>query len=157
VRPEVVHHRTPLALWGFATIWCGGVVLGTLMLWRDGLPDGATPLGAWIALFVFWMAAIALAAFAFSQPTVTLRVWPDGRAEILRRWPLKRRRLSLRSDELALRVVEEVDSDGDPYFRLRLSAGHHLDMPVSVAEGRREHCETVRGRLQAAGVRDAAP
>lgn len=152
MRPVVVQHRTPLALWAFTAIWCGGVLLGTVLLWRDGLPDGATPLGAWITLAVFWMAGLGLAAYAFSHPLVMLRVWPDGRAEVVRWWALKRHRVCVRTTELALHWVEDVDGDGDPYFRLRLSAGHHLDGAVSVAEGSREHCEAVRKRLQAAGV-----
>jgi hypothetical protein len=152
--PLTVHHRTPLVLWAFAAVWCGGVLLGTYVLWRDGPPDGATPLAAWAVLMLFWLTGIGLGTHAFSQPTVALRIEPDGRAEIVRRWPLARRVARLPASALSLRLQEDVDSDGDPYFRLRLHAGLHLEAPVSVAEGGREHCEAMRERLRLAGIAD---
>ncbi|MGL6291298.1 MAG: hypothetical protein ACRC2H_11455 [Silanimonas sp.] len=148
----VVRQWMAVVLWALAAVWCCGLVVGTVVLGVNGPPEGAVPFWAWLVLIVFWSIGAGLAAVVFGQPAITLRIWPDRRAELVRQWPLKRDVLALQANELRLQLAEGTDADGDPYFRLRLSAAPHLAVPVNVAEGRREDCEAVRDRLLAAGV-----
>ena len=151
--PLVLRQHNALFVWAFAVFWCGGVVVGTVLLLRDGLPADAT---TWtLAGFaLFWLFGVGLMAYVLGQSIVTLRLWPDGRAELVRRWPLKREVTSLRVDEMAVHWVADKDGDGDPYWRVQVSAGATLP-PVSVAEGSRTSCDEAHRRLLAAGVRNS--
>ena len=150
----VLRQHNALFLWVFAAFWCGGVVVFSALLWRDGLPADATP-WTWAGVALFWLFGIGLAAFVLGQSMVTLRIWPDGRAELVQRWPHKQHMLRLRAEEMAVHWVVDTDGDGDPYFRVQVSAGARLPKPISVAEGTRGSCDEAHRALLEAGLRNA--
>lgn len=152
--PELVtsmrfKHRNRTALFGWCLIgaWWAIVIAVTGQV----LPSGNTK--ALAVLSIFWVAGFAFAGYILSIPIVSVEIADDGAVTIVRR--SLGRSTTTRYGPGALgppRVREDMNSDGDPYWRCALFAGSERFV---IAEGHdRARVEAVAADLaQAMDVR----
>ncbi|MGI1663240.1 hypothetical protein ACRDNQ_13445 [Palleronia sp. KMU-117] len=150
----VFANRMAVFAWGFTCVWIGMLVIFTAVLLRDGPPDGQPPQIVLLAMAVFWIGAAGLLGFALSRPVVRVAVGPDGRVEVVLRYPHRVVRKQFAAGALPMpALVAGEDDEGSPYFRARLSLpdGSVADL----AEGHdRDRCLAACTRfLQVAGGR----
>jgi hypothetical protein len=140
-------NRISLFTWGFAFCWIGMLLAFSWIFLRDGAPDGFPNEAMAAILAVFWLAGMGLAAHALNSPISWVTV--DSRGDVALAWhyPHKRVRKAFPAALLGSpALIEDRDSDGDPYFRTRLTLpdGGFID----IAEGHdRDDCERARERF----------
>lgn len=144
-----MRNNKAVGYWGIATAFLAVLIAMSYVLLRDGAPEGY-PESLVMGLFLlFWAGGIGAAGYAYSHPRVEATVEP-GTVRVVRRYPLRTRRDVYGPGDLGeARVVETKDSDGDPYFVLRLStlSGDTIDL----AEGHsREECDAALAGLEEA-------
>ena len=135
-------NRAAVFLSGFAIFWFSILVAFTVILVRDGPPDGYSRSTTAIILCAFWFGGLALARFVSNKACsfVTIR---DDTLVVEWRYPFRRICVSLPINSVGPpRVTDGRDSEGDPYYfsRLTLPDGRTVDL----AEGHdRIRCESV--------------
>lgn len=109
-------------LWGFAALFLGFVVAMSWVLLRDGPPAGYSLTFMLAVYALFWASGLGLAVYAAGHPCIHVTARSHGDVQIRWRYPHRsmERRLSPR-DRTPAQCVEGRDSDGDPYFRVRIS------------------------------------
>jgi hypothetical protein len=145
-------NRISAFTWGFACCWIAMLLAFTWIFVRDGAPEGIPNEGMAAILGFFWLGGLGLAHHAMNSPLS--RVTVDSKGEISLAWQYPHRRVRKTFAATLLgppALLEYRDSDGDPYFRTRLTLpdGGFID----IAEGHdRDDCERARERfLQAVG------
>lgn len=140
----------PVFLWGFALVFMTFVALMTGDLVLDGAPPGSSPLVLSLVMGVFILAGLGLCYWAWGMRRLRVEVDPEGSLFVTWWSPFwkETRHVSAR-EVVGGEVVEERDSEGDPYFfcRVRLRDGVTLDLTESHA---REACEEALRRFDRA-------
>jgi hypothetical protein len=133
-------NRTAGFVWAFVMVWLTLLVAFTVLLARDGPPEGYSLPTMAAALAVFWIAGLAAGGVASAKPCYVASLTPSG-ATLLWQYPFRRIRLGIPLDQIeAPQVVESRDSDGDAYFFVRLELP--AMPPFDLAEGRiRSECD----------------
>lgn len=127
---EEFRNRSALALWVFMALWMGMLCMFTWLMIRDG-PPVAQPTLSVVVLGMFWLAGVPVTMQLLAKPLISVRAGSRRRLWIRRRW-------LLRSDERQIgahvpvdaQIVHDVDSDGDPYFRVRLHIEGDADLDL---------------------------
>jgi hypothetical protein len=149
-QPTLYRNYVAAVLWVFVGLWVCGVCAMSHLLWRDGPPPGTSAWFATAVFVTFWIVAIAAIGFAASHACTRVSIGADGRISVLQRYPHRAIRGAFSPAQIgAATVVEARDSDGDPYFICQLAIGYPFDEPIRIAEGGREHCETIRSDFEA--------
>jgi hypothetical protein len=134
-------NRSAAFLWGFAAVWLAMLMVFSYLVVRDGPPSGYSQSVTAMVLALFWLGGLGLGAFVVSKPCIRVRVDQGGNVSATWRYPHRVvRRVFLAETVLPAQIVESLDSDGDPYFRVRVttSRGESID----IAEGHsRVACE----------------
>src|SRR5919199_1522206 len=147
--PVVLTNRIALFYRGFMALFLAGVALITWVAVRDR----ATLEGSeWLALVLlpFWLAGLFGCWWAFRQDTVRVEVTGPGRLELTRSTLFRSTRVEITATMIGqITVVEDRDSNGDPYFRGVLTAVGVGN--VTISEGhRRASVENDVNRLRSA-------
>lgn len=119
--------------WWFSAFFLFMCSAFTYILIRDGashiqiypptIPDYYPPWVMPTVLAVFWMAGLGLANYTASMPCVQVEVDFNGTVTIEKRYPFRKEHRTLKPQEIAsVELVENKDSDGDPYYSVRLIA-----------------------------------
>ena len=116
--PLIVRNRIPLVYRGFMLLWLGGVALITYV----ALPDGPPEPQRWWPWFMaaFWAVGLFALAWALNQEVSVVRITNPQSIHIRRGKAF--RRVEHWTDRARLWIDEEQDSDGDPYFKLKMDA-----------------------------------
>lgn len=134
-------NRSAAFVWGFVAIWLAMLVAMTYLVLRDGPPPGYSAPTTATILGLFWLGGLALIACVSRQPCISVTVGQHGSIAATWRYPHKVvRRVLPAGTVLPAKVVDAEDSEGGPYFRVRLraSGGETID----IAEGHsRADCE----------------
>ena len=126
--PLIVRNRAPWILRGFMLFWMAALVAFTIAAAHE-----QTNVANWLLPYVlslFWLAGGAALVAFFRMEIGVVIIDAPGRLRVCR-GPFYRRT----EDELPyleLRFVTDRDSDGDPYYKLMLTAPPR---PLTVAEG----------------------
>ena len=143
-------NNRPVFLWGFALVFLTFVAMMTWVLVRDGAPEGHSPLFLSIVMGVFALAGLGLCYWVSGLRRLRVEVDPEGSLFVTWWSPFRKetRHVSAR-EVVGSEVVEERDSEGDPYFyrRVRLRDGVTLDLTESHS---REACEEALRRFDRA-------
>lgn len=143
-------NRISVFVWGFAFCWIGMLLAFTWIFVRDGAPEGIPNEGMAAILGFFWLGGLGLANHAMNSPSYWITV--DSKRQVSLTWQYPHRRVSKTYPASLLglpTLFEYRDSDGDPYFRTRLTLpdGSFID----IAEGHdRDDCESARDRFMKA-------
>jgi len=135
--PVVFRNNAAVFLWGFMGAWMLMLALFTCLYVRDG-DNGEKMLP--LVLMAFWLFGWAACHWAFGHARVRVEI---GHGRVLARevyaWSTRENRYAA-SDVFVPDVVEEKDSDGDPYFKclLRLPDGRSLTVAESHSRPRME-------------------
>lgn len=142
--PVIVRNRTPYFARGLMLLFVGFTAMFTYLGFRDR-PADAGPYLPYIML-LFWLVGLGATLWSFNQEAAELRVTGPRSLHIRRGKAF--RRVEHWTDHARFWIVEEKDSDGDPYFKLLMDApGGKL----TVAEGHyRPHLEQLQARIEAA-------
>lgn len=139
-----IRNRSAAFLWSFTSVWMAMLIAMTWVLYRDSTPPGYSANLVVAVLGVFWLAAVALVWFTISQPCVVIRINANGVVHVTWRYPHRVVRRNFSKPELTpARVVDDRDSEGDPYFFARsetVDGRYSLDLAGSHD---RSHCERV--------------
>ncbi len=133
-------NRNALALWGFAAIWLAMLVMFTLLVVRDGPPEGYSLSFTAAVLSVFWLGGFALVSAVVGKACFSVVISPE-QVTFSSRYPHKRTRTIVPTGRVGrAEVVEARDSDGDAcfYARLRLPDGTDFDLSEGYSRG---YCE----------------
>lgn len=115
-------NRSSLFLWGFAAVWLSMLIAFTLVAIRDGPPEGHSAATIAVILGIFWVAGAAIVNFAMTKPCYSVAITPEADLTLIWTYPYKRIKKKFAGDGIvAPAVVEEKDSEGDPYYIARLS------------------------------------
>lgn len=125
-------------------LWALAVLVATLMLLRGDAPVHGYQ---WLILALSGLVGIVGCAYACSRPIVSMQL-EGTTAQVVERRPFSARITRCSLNEIRVPAISEndVDSDGDPYFRCFLSLpGSH---EVEVA-GSHRRCEitAIRTRI----------
>ena len=145
-------NNTPVFGWAFMGVWLAMLSVFTWLYVRDGGFPDTHPLFGLGFLALFWVSGIGCSSYCFRQPRIHLAV--EGMEVVVREslpWQSREERFSVK--HLAPpKIVEEKDSDGDPYFFCRIttpkgrvvafSEHHHLP----TVEAARDRLMTAIGR-----------
>lgn len=137
------HNRKAGFLWGFAVIWLAMLLAMTWVTVRDGPPEGYSVHAMLVIGALFWMAGLALLGFIAGQPCSRLSLEPGGSVQLTWRYPFHVKRRTLSVHQLVpAEVVEIRDSEGDPYFLLRVQSldGERMDIFESSDRKSAEDC-----------------
>lgn len=120
--PLVIRNDAALFQWGFTAAWLLGLALITYVAFRDVLAGGPVTFRYMpLILAAFWAGGIGFACLAFRRKRIRLEIG-GGRVRLVRRGPVAASTWEgPPSDVLAVRLEEDTDSDGDPYFRCVLT------------------------------------
>lgn len=139
-----IRNRSAAFLWGFTSVWMAMLIAMTWVLHRDGAPAGYSTSLVMAVLGAFWLAGAALVWFAISNPCLVISIDTQGVVHAAWRYPHRVVRRSFVSADLTpARVVDDKDSEGDPYFFARSETvdGRYS---LNLAESHdRSHCERV--------------
>ena len=143
-------NRMAWVLWIFVAIWMTFLVAMTWVVVRDGPPDGHSVATTAAVGAFFWAGGIGLSTWACMVRLLHVDVREGGALDVVWRSPVRveRRRVEAREVRPAV-IVDDEDSDGDPYYRCRvtLADGATLDL----AEGhQRPPIEEVATRFNTA-------
>lgn len=144
----IAQNRKPVFGWVLILIWLAALAGGTLSFAKNSrqvsLPEGA---GAAI-LGLFWMAGLGAAGFLLRIPRLSVML--EGPDMVVREhWLIHTRQERFpRARPVDVRVDEERDSDGDPYFICRLTVPSGRTFKVKEGHQRHEVEDACR-RLQA--------
>lgn len=139
--------------WAFSALFLLMCAAFTYVLIRDGaagipidpprIPDAYPPWVLPAVLLAFWAVGVGLAKHLTGIPCVEVQVDALGSVRIRRRYPFRSETQTVLPEDLtAVEIVESKDSDGDPYFSVRLTTagGRSVDMAES---SDRRACESV--------------
>jgi hypothetical protein len=132
----VVQNNAAVFGWGFMTVWMTILCIVTFAAFREAMFEGKVTFRYMpLILAVFWLAGIAGTAWAFRQKRVRMEI-RDGRVAVTKRGLFRAHRwVGAARDVLDLSLVEDIDSDGDPYFRcVAVLPGPEQ---ITIAEGHR--------------------
>lgn len=147
-------NRKASIIWVFAGCWLSGLVVGTALAIRDGIPPDSPRWLVFLAGVTFWTFGIWLIVYVSRQPCVTVSVLPGGKVRAILRYPFRAEVRDFGAAEvLPLQIIESEDQDGDPYFRLRLPISMDDGNQVVFAEGSFEHCRETEATFLAALAR----
>ena len=116
--PIIIRNRVVLFYRGFMLAFVATVALATYAALRDGPPEP----GKWWPLFmlVFWAAGLGGLVWSLNQETSVVRV--TGNRSIHIRRGKAFRRHDLWTDRARFWILDDKDSEGDPYFKLMMDA-----------------------------------
>lgn len=146
--------------WGISLLFLAMCSAFTYILFRDGYSsiqiyptDNPDFYPSWFmpaALAAFWACSFGAAYYFAKKPCIRVEVLPDKSVSMIKRFPLQKEVQVFQASELsAAQVVEEKDSDGDPYFMVTIT--HAGEKTIAIAEGHvRQVCEEVATRFNAA-------
>lgn len=149
-------NRVALAGWSFISLFLLFCAAFTYVLIRDGSsgyrisPSSADVYPPWVLPAVaalFWLVGLAVAERLFRTPCVTITVDDAGTTAVRKRYIFSTK-VSILPPEaiLSIELVEEKDSEGDPYFSVEVSTAE--GEILTVAEGSdRPECETLLRRF----------
>jgi hypothetical protein len=150
MKQVIFKNRMAMFVWGFSLVWLIMLTMFTWLLVRDGPPDGYSGELMWAVVGLFWVGGAGLTGFALSKACYQVSVAPKGGVTFTWQYPHRRIRKTYERSQLTKPiVVEDRDSDGDPYFytRLELPDGSLADL----AEGHDQHsCELASDRFEKA-------
>jgi len=147
---EVFRNRSALILWGFFFWFVLGCTAITCVTLRDGPPDGMSGVAVAGVCAVFWLVTAGLAFAAARKPVVVATVGADRVLTVVLRFGLKReRRVFAASGVHGAKLVIGEDSEGSPYFRVRVAAGSGFHVDICEGHSRGE-CEKTCERFNAA-------
>lgn len=138
---ECFRNRSAACLWGFAVVWLGMLGAMSYVLVRDGPPPAYSATTTLVIGSLFWLGGIVLLGVAVSSPCVAVVVESPARVRVTWRYPFRTVRRTLAQDEVqAARVVEDKDSEGDPYYvaRVAIAGGEAIDLHGSHDRAARE-------------------
>jgi len=156
----ILRNNVALFGWGFSVFFLLMCTVFSYILIRDGassvqiyppdIPDYYPVLVPLSILGAFWLAGLGLANFLAGIPCVRVEVSPDRVTRVEKRFPFRKELAFLLPTEVAsVELLESRDSDGDPYFMVRLLSIHGLS--CDIAEGSdRSHCEDILARFRMA-------
>jgi hypothetical protein len=146
----IARNRTALFTWGLTAVYTTLVAMIPYLLWRDGLPPGDSVGKVVTFVVLFVCGALVLVWLSCRSYTTTVVKLDRDRIRVTVRYPHKRVSAEIALTDAKPAVVRETtDSDGDPYFRTALTIGYPFGETITIAEGSRVHCETVRDRFNA--------
>jgi len=127
----VFRNRSAAFLWGFMGVWMSMLVVFTGLFLLEGPPEGHSPLLLGGVLAVFWACGLAATGYVLAKPLIEVRVSSVGDVRVKRRylWRVEERYYP-RTRPLRAALIEDKDSEGDPYFhaRLLLPEGDSVDL-----------------------------
>ncbi|MFO1495495.1 MAG: hypothetical protein U1F26_12660 [Lysobacterales bacterium] len=124
------HNRSALALWVFMALWMAMLCAFSWLMVRDG-PPAAQPTLSVVVLAMFWLAGVPLTRHLFAKPLIFVRAGSRRRLWIRRRWLLRVEERQIGAQvPVHAQVIRDTDSDGDPYFRVRLSIAGDGDLDL---------------------------
>lgn len=116
----IVANNVPVFGWAFMSIWMATLCAMSWLALRDGVPGHSPAFGA-LVFGVFWLFGVAGCIYFLSAPWVRVVETAQGLG-VEERWLFKRRfTLLTAAHARRLRIVDEKDSDGDPYFRCEIT------------------------------------
>jgi hypothetical protein len=142
-------NQTAVFGWVFVGLWLSILAAFTELIVREGgFGQFAAPIEFGL-LSIFWVFGIAAARYVADKPIVLLEARMDGLRLIQRRlWRVEATSIPYNPPP-KIALVQTVDSEGDPYFELRLcdlAGAEHI-----IAEScDRERLERIDERLRAA-------
>ena len=145
--PLVIRNRVPWFYRGFMAVWLGTVALSTYAALREAPPEA----GKWWPLFLlgFWAVGLFGLAWSLNQETSVIRITSNRSIHIERGKAFRRQEVW--TDRARFWIDEEKDSEGDPYFKLRMDAPGG---PLTVREGhQRPALEELSRRIEEALAR----
>lgn len=151
--------RNNIAAFGWVISLCflAGCLAFTYLLIRDGAaniqiypPDIPDYYPAWfmpLVLAVFWLAGLGAASHFAKIPCVRVEVLADKSVLIVKRYLFRKETKTLRRAQLIpAAVIETTDSDGDPYYYVRVTDSSGA--ATTLAEGcNRERCQDICTRF----------
>lgn len=151
--PIDIRNRLPIFGWVFIGIFLGFNAIFTYILGRDGPPRSAPGPIMHLVLGGFWMVGITVAAHLCSIPATRLTQAPDGGLRLVSRTPLRKRVEHLpRASIAAVDLVQDRDSDGDPYWRTELLLADGSRRPVHEGHDRAVQDATSQALRAALGL-----
>lgn len=147
-KPILIRNLMPLAGWIVMAVWLSMLALFTLVFIREGGFHQFDPVLEMGVMVLFWLFGWAGGAYVFSLPLTCVTV-AGGMVHIRQRWLIRRNDNSFAIDRLPAPIIRQTtDNDGEPYFRLTLTAGGR---DVTLREGNdRGSLELLRTQLMAA-------
>lgn len=148
--PYRLRSLAPLPGWFLTFGFLAIVVALTLTLKRKGTEWGYPIWLQYAALLAFWIGGYLGVGHFVRRPCTWVRVTPEGEVLLTRAWPFRVRRDRIPRAAIAtVAVREDVDSEGDPYFRTRLVLATGEE--ITVQEGhRRPRQDAVAAALRGA-------
>jgi len=99
-----------------------GCALMTYVLLRDGPPGGLSIGTASLGALFFWTGGLVSSIWAFRQRNTRVEVTANGQIRVRRSSPIHRSLRTFPSREAAaVELIEDKDSEGDPYYRCRVT------------------------------------
>jgi len=141
----VFRNNAALVAWVFMAVWMLMLGCFTYIFVRDG----GQPAWSGLVLGLFWLFGLGGCSWAFSQPRVRVEVSPRG---VLTReiFPWWAREAGFAAAQVSVPdVIEEKDSDGDPYFKCILKLPGNRNLTVAES-GHRPNVDATHARLRAA-------
>jgi len=120
---------------------------------RDGAPAGSSRLTVSLLIGAFWVGGVGLVRFAAAKPCLFVTLDSSDDIGVTWRYPFKAvRRKFPKSSVTSARVVESLDSDGDPYFYARVFTADQQSFDIREGHSREtctqaceQFCDILRG------------
>jgi hypothetical protein len=118
-------------------VWMTFLILMTWVVFRDGPPRGHSWTFIGAVLAAGWLGGLGATRWATSQRVLCVDVDALGGLDITWYTPFRvqRRRVEARQVRPAV-VVDGKDSDGDPYFRCRVTLADGTELDLSEGHDR---------------------
>ena len=137
-------NRNAIALWIFMSLWTLGLLIAIAMTLRS---DASFETWQWVTLALFALFGIAGCVFASSLPIVSMH-FEGNSVRVVERRPFTTQSTRCRASEVSVPAISEddVDTEGDPYFRcyLLLPKGRKVEVG-----GSHRRCEVQALRTRA--------
>lgn len=129
--PFHVRNRNAVVSWLFMSVWTLGLLIAIALTLRS---DVSVETWQWAVLALFVLVGIAGCVFASALSIVSMHVEGNS-VRVVERRPFKTRSTRCRASEVSVPSISEddVDTEGDPYFRcyLLLPEGRKVEVAGS--------------------------
>lgn len=120
-----------IAGWAFMALWVGLLILFTTIFFTKGGFGQYDPVIEWGVLCLVWLFGLGGCKAFFGTARVRLRI-ANGQVTVREAWLFRRSTETFPVKAMSEpRFLRERDSDGDPYFRCRLTTPSGRSVTVS--------------------------